>query len=152
MTMMMMRGSCVCVWVGEGDWDGRKERQGRGGERGEKQKKGRETRVVRAAFHNQHNTLTTTTTTHLYKTNTKTHNHKKTKKTSDYAAMCRDYYVLQFMDPSVDTSPIAPALQAFFDDVLGASVTQLNFKAIVDGLGDVLFAYPFRVPAYYGAL
>ena len=65
--------------------------------------------------------------------------------------MCRDYYVLQFMDASVDTSPIAPALQAFFDDVLGASVTQLNFKAIVDGLGDVLFAYPFRVPAYYGA-
>jgi len=66
--------------------------------------------------------------------------------------MCRDYYTLQFMDPSVDTAPIAPALAAFFDDVLGASVTQLNFKAIVDGLGEVLFRYPFRVPAYYALI
>ncbi len=43
-------------------------------------------------------------------------------------AMCRDYYTLDFMDRSVDTSPIAPALAAFFDDVLDRSVSQLNFK------------------------
>ena len=43
-------------------------------------------------------------------------------------AMCRDYYTLEFMDRSVDTSPIAPALAAFFDDVLDRSVSQLNFK------------------------
>ncbi len=42
--------------------------------------------------------------------------------------MCRDYYTLEFMDRSVDTSPIAPALAAFFDDVLDRSVSQLNFK------------------------
>lgn len=35
-------------------------------------------------------------------------------------------------------------VQAFFDDVLDASVAELNFKAIVDGLGNVLFQYPFR--------
>ncbi|KAG2496456.1 hypothetical protein HYH03_005679 [Edaphochlamys debaryana] len=70
----------------------------------------------------------------------------------DYPAMCQDYYTLQFMDPSVDTSPIAPALAAFFDDVLDASVSQLNFKAIVDGLGEVLFRFPFRVPAYYALI
>lgn len=70
----------------------------------------------------------------------------------DYKAMCKDYYTLQFMDPSIDTSPIAPALQAFFDDVLDASVSELNFKAIVDGLGNVLFQYPFRVPAYYALI
>ncbi len=29
----------------------------------------------------------------------------------DYEAMCKDYYTLQFMDPSIDTRPIAPALQ-----------------------------------------
>ncbi|KAL3145629.1 hypothetical protein ABBQ32_003173 [Trebouxia sp. C0010 RCD-2024] len=70
----------------------------------------------------------------------------------DYEAMCRDYYTLDFMDPSVDTTPIAPALAAFFDNVLGSSVSQLNFKAIVDGLGGVLFQYPFRVPAYYALI
>ena len=62
----------------------------------------------------------------------------------DYQAMCRDYYTLDFMDRSVDTTPIAPALAAFFDNVLGSSVSQLNFRAIVDGLGGVLFQYPFR--------
>lgn len=44
----------------------------------------------------------------------------------DYPAMCRDYYDLQFMDRSVDTAPIAPALQSFFDDVLGASVSEVR--------------------------
>lgn len=44
----------------------------------------------------------------------------------------------------MDTTPIAPALAAFFDDVLKDSVSQLNFRAIVDGLGGVLFKYPFR--------
>lgn len=46
-------------------------------------------------------------------------------------AMCRDYYTLQFMDRSVDTSPIAPALAEFFDDVLDQSIAQLNFKVPV---------------------
>ena len=32
------------------------------------------------------------------------------------------------MDPSVDTTPIAPALAAFFDDVLNDSVSRLNFR------------------------
>lgn len=70
----------------------------------------------------------------------------------DYEAMCRDYYTLEFMDRSVDTSPIAPALAAFFDDVLDQSVSQLNFKAIVDGLGEVLFRFPFQVPPYYALI
>ena len=71
----------------------------------------------------------------------------------DYPAMCRDYYTLEFCDESeVDTSPIATDLADFFDDVLDKSVSQLNFKSIVDGLGGVLFQYPFRVPAYYALI
>lgn len=31
-------------------------------------------------------------------------------------------------------------------------MSELNFKAIVDGLGNVLFQYPFRVPAYYALI
>ena len=58
--------------------------------------------------------------------------------------MCRDYYTLDFVDVGVDTRPIAPELARFFDDVLDSSVARLNFKAIVDGLGGVLFQYPFR--------
>ena len=51
-------------------------------------------------------------------------------------AMCRDYYVLGFVDRSVDTSPIAPELAAFFNDVLDSSVSKLNFK--VFPLGDAI--------------
>jgi aarF domain-containing kinase len=40
----------------------------------------------------------------------------------DYEAMANDYYRLDFLDESVDVTPIVPALAAFFDDVLDASV------------------------------
>jgi aarF domain-containing kinase len=71
----------------------------------------------------------------------------------DYLAMCYDYYTLDFMDPEVDTTPIAPALAEFFDEILSDStVNRLNFKSLVDGLGGVLFQYPFRVPPYYALI
>lgn len=62
----------------------------------------------------------------------------------DYEAMARDYYALDFLSPEVDVSPIVPALKNFFDDVLTATVSELNFKTIVDGLGGVLYQYPFN--------
>ncbi|CAG9462215.1 unnamed protein product [Pedinophyceae sp. YPF-701] len=69
-----------------------------------------------------------------------------------YYEMTQDYYALDFIDESVDTRPIAPALAEFFDDVLTDSVSTLNFRSIVDGLGEVLFAFPFKVPAYYALI
>ncbi|KAL9414482.1 hypothetical protein AB3S75_042869 [Citrus x aurantiifolia] len=70
----------------------------------------------------------------------------------DYEAMARDYYALDFLSPDVDVSPIVPALRNFFDDALNSSVSELNFKTIVDGLGAVLYQYPFNVPAYYALI
>ncbi|KAB2631960.1 aarF domain-containing protein kinase [Pyrus ussuriensis x Pyrus communis] len=70
----------------------------------------------------------------------------------DYEAMARDYYALDFLSPDVDVSPIVPALRNFFDDVLNLTVSELNFKTLVDGLGAVLYQYPFNVPAYYALI
>ncbi|KAF8377983.1 hypothetical protein HHK36_031372 [Tetracentron sinense] len=70
----------------------------------------------------------------------------------DYEAMARDYYALDFLSPDVDVSPIVPALRSFFDDALNSTVSELNFKTIVDGLGAVLYQYPFNVPAYYALI
>eukprot|EP01018_Ginkgo_biloba_P031849 Gb_35844 [translate_table: standard] len=70
----------------------------------------------------------------------------------DYEAMARDYYALDFLSPDIDVSPIVPALRAFFDDALNSTVNELNFKTIVDGLGAVLYEYPFDVPAYYALI
>ncbi|CAI9093199.1 OLC1v1028639C1 [Oldenlandia corymbosa var. corymbosa] len=70
----------------------------------------------------------------------------------DYEAMARDYYALDFLAPEVDVSPIVPALRDFFDDALTLTVSELNFKTLVDGLGAVLYQYPFNVPAYYALI
>ncbi|MFQ6646497.1 hypothetical protein Gotur_019482 [Gossypium turneri] len=70
----------------------------------------------------------------------------------DYEAMARDYYALDFLSTDVDVSPIVPALRDFFDDALNYTVSELNFKTLVDGLGNVLYQYPFNVPAYYALI
>ncbi len=70
----------------------------------------------------------------------------------DYVEMANDYYALEFLDESVDVTPIVPALAEFFDDVLEATVEELNFKTITDGLGAVLYKYPFNVPGYYALI
>ncbi|KAM5574125.1 hypothetical protein ABKV19_013564 [Rosa sericea] len=62
----------------------------------------------------------------------------------DYEAMANDYYALDFLSPDVDVSPIVPALRDFFDDALNSTVSELNFKTLVDGLGAVLYQYPFN--------
>jgi hypothetical protein len=41
-------------------------------------------------------------------------------------AMCEDYYELDFMDRSIDTSPIAPELARFFDEVRQQCPAPLN--------------------------
>lgn len=70
----------------------------------------------------------------------------------DYEAMARDYYALDFLSPDIDVSPIVPALRDFFDDALNSTVSDLNFRTIVDGLGAVLYQYPFNVPPYYALI
>ncbi|XP_008782652.1 protein ACTIVITY OF BC1 COMPLEX KINASE 3, chloroplastic [Phoenix dactylifera] len=70
----------------------------------------------------------------------------------DYEAMARDYYALDFLSPDIDVSPIVPALRNFFDNALSSTVSELNFKTIVDGLGAVLYQFPFNVPAYYALI
>ncbi|KAL9312270.1 Protein ACTIVITY OF BC1 COMPLEX KINASE 3 [Arabidopsis thaliana] len=70
----------------------------------------------------------------------------------DYEAMARDYYALKFLSPDVDVTPIIPALRDFFDDALNYTVSELNFKTLVDGLGAVFYQYPFNVPPYYALI
>ena len=58
--------------------------------------------------------------------------------------MACDYYALDFLSADVDVSHILPALQDFFDGALNYTVSELNFKTLVDGLGAVLYQYPFN--------
>ena len=56
------------------------------------------------------------------------------------------------MTPDVNIEPIVPALSMVFDNALGASVAELNIQSIFDQLSEVMYEYPFRVPAYYALI
>lgn len=70
----------------------------------------------------------------------------------DFEGLAKDYVKLEFLTPDTDLTPIIPALAAVFSNALGSSVAELNFKSITDQLSQVMYDYPFRVPAYYALI
>ncbi|OUC13004.1 MAG: hypothetical protein B0A82_19785 [Alkalinema sp. CACIAM 70d] len=70
----------------------------------------------------------------------------------DYEELAKDFVNLGFLTPDTDIRPIVPALEAVFDDAIGASVGDFNFKAITDKFSDLMFDYPFRVPAKFALI
>ena len=70
----------------------------------------------------------------------------------DFEGLAHDYVKLEFLTPETDLKPIIPALANVFGNALGASVAELNFKSITDQLSELMYEYPFRVPAYYALI
>ena len=70
----------------------------------------------------------------------------------DFEGLASDYVKLEFLTPDTDLRPIVPALAGIFNNALGASVAELNFKSITDQMSAVMYEYPFRVPAYYALI
>lgn len=70
----------------------------------------------------------------------------------DFSGLAQDYIKLDFLTPDTNLTPIIPALAGVFNDALGATVAELNFKSITDKLSNLMYEYPFRVPAYYALI
>lgn len=70
----------------------------------------------------------------------------------DFDGLAGDYVKLEFLTPDTDLRPIIPALAEVFNNALGASVAELNFKSITDEFSALMYEYPFRVPAYYALI
>ena len=70
----------------------------------------------------------------------------------DFEGLANDYVQLEFLTPDTDLRPIIPALAGVFNNALGASVAELNFKSITDEFSALMYEYPFRVPAYYALI
>ena len=70
----------------------------------------------------------------------------------DFEGLAGDYVNLEFLTPDTDLRPIIPALAEVFNNALGASVAELNFKSITDEFSALMYEYPFRVPAYYALI
>ncbi|NEP63659.1 MAG: AarF/ABC1/UbiB kinase family protein, partial [Symploca sp. SIO2G7] len=70
----------------------------------------------------------------------------------EYDRLADDFVKLGFLTPDVNVRPIVPALQAVFDGAIGESVGNFNFKSITDKFSEVMYEYPFRVPAKFALI
>ncbi|QNJ16550.1 ABC1 family protein [Synechococcus sp. A18-40] len=70
----------------------------------------------------------------------------------DFAGLANDFQSLGFLSPSADLTPIVPALEEVLGGSLGDSVGSFNFKAITDRFSELMFDYPFRVPARFALI
>ncbi|MEB3294933.1 MAG: AarF/ABC1/UbiB kinase family protein [Synechococcales bacterium] len=70
----------------------------------------------------------------------------------DFDGLANDYVKLEFLTPETDLTPIIPAFSVVFQDALGGSVSEINIAAITDKLSELMYEYPFRVPAYFALI
>lgn len=70
----------------------------------------------------------------------------------DYESLAGDFVQLGFLTPDTDITPIIPALESVLGNALGAKVRDFNFKTITDEFSDLMYQYPFRVPAKFALI
>jgi predicted unusual protein kinase regulating ubiquinone biosynthesis (AarF/ABC1/UbiB family) len=70
----------------------------------------------------------------------------------DYLSLTDDFVKLGFLTPDIDISPIIPALERVLGNAIGESVGNFNFKTITDEFSELMFLYPFRIPAQFSLI
>lgn len=70
----------------------------------------------------------------------------------DYERLAENFIFLGFLAPGTDIKPIVPALEQVFSDAMGESVKDFNFKTITDQFSELMYDYPFRVPAKFALI
>lgn len=70
----------------------------------------------------------------------------------DYNDLAADFVKLGFLTADTDIRPIVPALEAVLGDVIGKNVRDFNFKTITDRFSELMYDYPFRVPAKFALI
>ncbi len=70
----------------------------------------------------------------------------------DYCALANDFVKLGFLTPKTEIKPIIPALEKVLGNAIGQSVGNFNFKTITDEFSELMYNYPFRVPAKFALI
>ncbi|MBF2057187.1 MAG: AarF/ABC1/UbiB kinase family protein [Cyanobacterium sp. T60_A2020_053] len=70
----------------------------------------------------------------------------------DYQALARDFVELGFLSPTTDITPIIPALETVLGNAVGQSVGDFNFQTITNDFSQLMYEYPFRVPAKFALI
>ena len=70
----------------------------------------------------------------------------------DYERLAEDFIFLGFLAPNTEIEPILPALEQVLGNAMGESVKNFNFKTITDQFSELMYEYPFRVPAKFALI
>lgn len=70
----------------------------------------------------------------------------------DYTDLAEDFVNLGFLTPDTNICPIVPALEAVLGNAIGKNVSDFNFKTITDEFSELMYEYPFRVPAKFALI
>ncbi|AUT03109.1 hypothetical protein CLI64_23360 [Nostoc sp. CENA543] len=70
----------------------------------------------------------------------------------DYDDLATDFVKLGFLTPETNICPIVPALEAVLGNAIGKNVGDFNFKTITDEFSELMYEYPFRVPAKFALI
>lgn len=70
----------------------------------------------------------------------------------DFDRLGQAFVKLGFLTPETDLGPIIPALKRVLGSAMGAKVQDFNFKTITDQFSELMYEYPFRVPAKFALI
>ncbi|MBP0000499.1 MAG: AarF/ABC1/UbiB kinase family protein [Cyanobacteria bacterium SID2] len=70
----------------------------------------------------------------------------------DYKDLAQAFIKLGFLAPETDITPIIPALEDVLGEILGKSVGEFNLKTVTDRFSELMYEYPFRVPAKFALI
>jgi predicted unusual protein kinase regulating ubiquinone biosynthesis (AarF/ABC1/UbiB family) len=70
----------------------------------------------------------------------------------DFERLGKAFVKLGFLTSDTDLNPIIPALERVLGDALGSRVKDFNFKTITDQFSELMYEYPFRVPAKFALI
>jgi predicted unusual protein kinase regulating ubiquinone biosynthesis (AarF/ABC1/UbiB family) len=70
----------------------------------------------------------------------------------DYTELARDFVRLGFLPPDTDITPIVPMLEWVWQEAVGTQIRDFRFKNATDSFSDLMYRYPFRVPAHFALI
>jgi predicted unusual protein kinase regulating ubiquinone biosynthesis (AarF/ABC1/UbiB family) len=70
----------------------------------------------------------------------------------DYEQLSQDYVRLGFLSPDTNMVPIIKALELVLGDIMSEKVGDFNFKVVTDRFSNVMYDYPFRLPAKFALI
>ncbi len=67
----------------------------------------------------------------------------------DVHALAQDLINLNFLKPGVDPEQVRPVVESLFEHYINLKLGEINFKELTYELAEVIYDYPFRLPANF---